>query len=140
MDPSFLSAFTVRQQTPLSDHNQITVFLKRGSQASNTQTQPSKLYNLNQTYRWAPNSTEEYIKAISSTDITNTINTFLNTLYQPNMTGLNLSVNDINQIFEKAAIMANIKKTKKKINRKQKHTQSWFDDECKSIRTNLRII
>ena len=54
LDPSTLSAFTVRQQSPLSDHNQINVFFKLSDQMSDTKREPSKLLKLNPTYRWAP--------------------------------------------------------------------------------------
>lgn len=54
MDPSSINAVTVRKQTPLSDHNQINVFLKMIGQPG--EREPSKLYKLNQKYRWAPES------------------------------------------------------------------------------------
>ena len=36
MDPFYFSAFTVRRQTPFSDHNQINIFLKMTNRAKNT--------------------------------------------------------------------------------------------------------
>ena len=49
MDPSTVSAFTVRKATPLpapcfSDHNQINMFFKPSGQMSDTKREPSKLH------------------------------------------------------------------------------------------------
>lgn len=54
-DPSSFSAFTVRAQTPLSDHSQINIYSRKHTKDI-TKKQPSKLYDLNQSYRWAPNN------------------------------------------------------------------------------------
>ena len=59
MDPSYFSAFTVRRQAPFSDHNQINIFLKMTNQSTNTCKEPDKMYKLNPTYRWAPDSAEK---------------------------------------------------------------------------------
>ncbi len=64
IDPSSLRPFTVRELTPLSDHSQITVYLKKTENIINTKS--SKLYNIRKPYRWAENNAEEYKKALSS--------------------------------------------------------------------------
>ena len=107
MDPSSFSAFTVRQQTPLSDHNQINVFLKRFGHPRNTQL--CKLYKLPQSYRWADTSTDEFSEAMRSTELTNSINTFINTPYQNNREGLNQAAKNIINIFQKTANKAKLK-------------------------------
>lgn len=79
LDPFSLSAFTVKPLTPLSDHSQITVFLKRTN--NTTPPQPSKLFNIKKSCRWAENSTEEFQKALSTPEIQTLLDTFLDTTY-----------------------------------------------------------
>lgn len=138
LDPSFINAFTVRPQTPLSDHSQITVFIKRTEQINNTQTQPCKLYNLNHSYRWAPNSTKIYKEAIGTNEIETLIHTFQNTQYQHTKTGVTLAVKDLNNIFRKAAEKSKLKIVNRKNNQKNKFKEKWFDEECKTRREKLR--
>ena len=45
MDPSTISAFTVRQQSPLSDHNQINMFFKLSDQMSDKKGNPVSCFN-----------------------------------------------------------------------------------------------
>ena len=45
LDQTSLRAFTVKEQTPLSDHAWITLYLKRAD-AGNTCSQPCKLYKI----------------------------------------------------------------------------------------------
>ncbi len=79
MDPSSFSAFTVKTQTPLSDHSQINIYLRK--HAINTlKKQPNKLYDLNQPYRWAPNSAEQFAEILNSNEIKEAINSFNNSL------------------------------------------------------------
>lgn len=79
LDLFSLSAFTVKPLTPLSDHSQITVFLKRTN--NTTPPQPSKLFNIKKSCRWAENSTEEFQKALSTPEIQTLLDTFLDTTY-----------------------------------------------------------
>ncbi len=58
LDPFSFRAFTVKPLTPLSDHSQITLYLKRTTNM-NIHSQPSRLYNIRENYRWAQNSTEK---------------------------------------------------------------------------------
>ncbi len=62
LDPFSLSSFTVKPLTPLSDHSQITLFIKR-SDMKMVHTQPNKLCNIRNSYRWTKtvqnNTTEQ---------------------------------------------------------------------------------
>ncbi len=107
IDPSSLRSFTVRELTPLSDHSQITAYLKKTE--NNINTKPSKLYNIRKPYRWAENSAEEYQKALSSQRIQALIDNFLNNTYTHTNEGVNLAVKDINYIFEKSAKLSKLK-------------------------------
>ncbi len=93
--------------TPLSDHSQITAYLKKTE--NNINTKPSKLYNIRKPYRWAENSAEEYQKALSSQKIQALIDNFLNNTYAHTNKGVNLAVKDINYIFEKSAKLSKLK-------------------------------
>ncbi len=90
IDPSSLRLFTARELTPLSDHSQVTAYLKKTE--NNINTKPSKLYNIRKPYRWAENSAEEYQKALSSQKIQALIDNFLNNTYAHTNEGVNLAV------------------------------------------------
>jgi len=145
MDPSTISAFTVRQQSPLSDHNQINLFFKLPDQSNsqiklNPKTkEPSKLYELNPGYRWATDSGDKLIMAFKSPDLMNDISIYDQTQYVPTKNGVNKATDDINTIFHKAAIRADLIKQKHKPIRRQ-NVEKWFDKECKTIRKDLRNI
>ena len=139
MDPSTISAFTVRQQSPLSDHNQINVFFKLSGQMSETKKEPNKLYKLHPTYRWAPDSGEKFIMALNSPDLMNDISKYDQNQYAPTRDSVNKAIDNINMIFHKAAIKADLIKHKRKPIKGQ-NTEKWFDQECKTIRKDLRKI
>ncbi len=105
--PASLRSFTVRELTPLSDHSQITAYLKKTE--NNINTKPSKLYNIRKPYRWAENSAEEYQKALSSQKIQALIYNFLNNTHAHTNEGVNLAVKDINYIFEKSVKQSKLK-------------------------------
>ena len=67
---------SVRPLTHLSDHSQMTMYLKR-AETNNTATQSSKLYNIHKPCRWAQNNTDEYQKAIENQEIQSVFDTFL---------------------------------------------------------------
>ena len=70
-----------------------------------------------------------------STELTNSINTFIYTPYQNNREGLNQAAKNIINIFQKTADKAKLKfHNKRKLNK----SENWFDTECKNIRKNLR--
>ena len=137
MDPSSFNAFTVRQQTPLSDHSQINVYLKWSHQPKQTAAESSKLYPVHRTYRWAPDSAERFIHALQSEHIINKITNFINTQFENSMSGVNLAVNEINSILHIASSMADLQRNKRKqVKRLEK--EKWFDFECQSFRKELR--
>ena len=136
IDTFSIKSFTVQPLTPLSDHSQITMYLKKRG-TNTTPTQPSKLSHLRNPYRWAQNSTEPFQKAIGSREIQTLLDTFLETTYAHTKEGVDLAVNNINSIFEKTAEKAQLKK-KKKINPKFKKEDIWFDLECQNMRKELR--
>lgn len=140
IDPSSISAFTVRPQTPLSDHSQINVFLKKLTGNIHSKKQPNKLYNINQSFRWAPNSAEAFIETLNSNEMMNSIQFFNNSQYQNNKDGVNSATQNINCIFQKAASKANLRKPKQcNIRSKNQNvSDKWFDNECKTIRKHLR--
>ncbi len=137
IDPSSLRLFTVRELTPLSDHSQITAYLKKTE--NNINTKPSKLYNIRKPYRWAENSAEEYQKALSSQKIQALIDNFLNNTYAHTNEGVNLAVKYINYLFEKSAKQSKLK-TKHWTNQILKNEKNWFDQTCQTIRKNLRTL
>lgn len=120
MDPSSFNAFTVRQQTPLSDHNQINVYLKWSHQPKQTATESSKLYPVHRTYRWAPDSAEKFIHALQSVQISNKITNFINTNFENNKKSVNHAVSEINSILHIASSMAELQKNKRKAKKLKK--------------------
>ncbi len=83
MDPSSFNAFTVSAQTPLSEHSQINIYLRKYARDTDKK-QPSELYHLNQSYRWAQNSAEQFIQILNLNESKHAINTFNNSHYQNN--------------------------------------------------------
>ena len=105
MDPSTITAFTARQQSPLSDHNQINMFFKLSDQMSDTKTtKPSKLFKLNPTYIWAPDSGDKFIMALNSPDLMNDISIYDQNQYVSTRDGVNKTTDGINMIFHMAAM------------------------------------
>ena len=103
MDPSFISAFTVRPQSPLSDHCQINVYLKNNGQRIAKESEPCKTFRLNKMFKWAHDSDGKFQTAISSPETTHLINNFLSKTFQPNQFGINLAMTQINKIYYKSA-------------------------------------
>ena len=136
MDPSSISAFTVRPQTPLTDHCQINVYLKTNGQQNNKQPEPCKMFEL-QTYKWAPDSDDTFKNILTSPKITNLIHDFLSAKFQTNQSEINRAVTEILNIFHKSANKAGLTKKSYKTKQKPKGDE-WFDEDCKNIRKNLR--
>lgn len=137
LDLTSLRAFTVKEQTPLSDHSQITLYLKRAD-TGNICSQPCNLYNIKMKYRWAQNSLEQYQDAMVSESTQSLLDSFLAQIYPQNNEGVECCLIHINHIFDHLALSSNLKcKTEqpKKTNRER-----WFDSDCKSIRKILRNI
>lgn len=135
LDPFSLKAFIVKPLTPLSDHSQTTLYLRR-EENTNIHPQPSKLYNIKKNYRWFRNSTEKYLIANDHPQVHLLLDTFIEKTYSPNADGVNLAVENINDIFDYLATISNLKITKEK-NHEPKQ-EDWFDSDCKRIRKNLR--
>lgn len=124
MDPFSFSTFTVKPQTPLSDHNQITLFLKHNNI---THTKPSKLFNIPRTYRWGPDSTGQYKEASNSEEIQLLQEEFIEYPYPPTTEGVCEAVRNINYIFNTTANKAKLKlHTNERKTTKKNH---WFDKE-----------
>ncbi len=66
MDPSSFSAFTVIQQTPLSDHNQTNIYIKTHHTPEQNQLETCKLYQVQQRYKWTPDSADKFTQALNS--------------------------------------------------------------------------
>ena len=137
MDPSTISAFTVRQQSPLSDQSQINLFLKLSAQINDIEREPSKLYNLHPTYRWVPESEDKLIMALNSPELMSDISVYHQKQFASSRDGVNRATNDIIAIFHKAAIKADLIKHKRKPVKRQ-NREKWFDQDCKNIRKDLR--
>lgn len=136
IDPVHLRAFTVSPQTPLSDHCNITLYLRR-THSNESHRQPSHLLKLQPPYKWTNNSTENYQNAIESQTIKLLLEKFILNTYSQNKLGINLALSDITKIFHQSASMCNLKNKSSK--RKPKNTKEmWFDSECKNIRTTVR--
>lgn len=135
IDPMSIRAFTVKPLSPLSDHSQLTIFIKM-SENNTLKSQPSKLFHFKKSYRWAENSNEEFIKATGTQHIQALLETFLDTPYTLSTEGVNQAVETIGLIFEKTAGKAKLKRlrTKPKVEKED----SWFDAECQSLRKEIR--
>ena len=136
LDPFSFRAFTVKPLTPLSDHSQVTVYLKRTTNTG-IHSQPSKLYNIRENYRWEQNSTEKYLTAISHPKVCLLIDNFLGRIYPHNQDGVNLAVENINYIFTYLANLSNLTFSKK-IHKTTQENEKWFDLGCKTMRKKLR--
>lgn len=101
-------------------------------------TQPSKLYNIRNSYRWDQNSTEQYQRVIDTPKIQTLLDNFLNYTYSYNKENLNLAVNNINNIIRQTAKEAQLKLTKNKP--ETTTNKNRFDTDCKMIRKNLRML
>ncbi len=117
IDQVHLRAFTVSPQTPLSDHCNITLYLKP-AQNKRVCRQPSQLLNLQQSYKWSKHSKENYQSAIESQTIKLLLDKFTINTYPQNKVGINLALKDIPDIFHQSASMCNLKKIIKKKTKK----------------------
>ena len=75
--------------------------------------------------------------ALNSPDLMSDISKYDQNQYAPTRDGVNKAIDNVNIIFHKAAIKTDL------INWKpiqRQNTQKWFDQECKTIRKDLRKI
>ena len=135
LDPFSLSSFTVKPLTPLSDHSQITLFIKR-TETNTTPSQPSNLTNITRTFRWAPNSEQEFEKAVVHPQIQAQLDSFLDTPHAHSNEGIDNAVAKINQIFMTTAHESQLKKSSHKPQKQNEN--NWFDRECQEKRKLLR--
>lgn len=136
LDPNSFRAFTVRQQTPLTDHNQINVFLKIAHQPH---MEPIRLIKINKPYKWTQDSPENFLNALNSAKLKSTIEFYNSKVFEISEEGVNNATEELNRIFLKAAHTAGMKKSNKK-RVKNKIEEVWFDNECKQIRKKLRLL
>jgi hypothetical protein len=113
LNPESLRAFTVSPLTPLSDHSEITVYLRR-AEPNHEASWANKLHVTKKAYRWSANSTDIYQKAISSQKIQSLLDNFLALTFSYSNEGVNLAVWNITFIFDKLASLAHLKKHKSK--------------------------
>ena len=135
MDPSLISAFTVRPQTPLSDHCQINVYIKPTVHKKITEPEPCKLHQINNQYKWTPDGEVRFKNVITSPEITCLINTFLSVQFQPNQS--NMAVTKINYIYHKSASKAGLIKNNS-VSKQRLKKEEWYDKDCKNVRKKLR--
>ncbi len=112
LDPFSFRAFTVKPLTPLSDHSPITLYLKMTTN-TNIHSQPSKLYNIRENYRWAESSKEKYVTENGHPKVCLLLNNFVCRIYTHNRDGVNLAVQNRNYIFEYLANLSNLTFSKK---------------------------
>ena len=108
LDQTSLRAFTVKEQTPLSDHSQITLYLERAD-TGNTFSQPCKLYKIKKQYKWAQNSLEQYQDAMVSEEIQSLLDSNLVQSYPQNPEGVELCLVNIIHILHHLASLSNLK-------------------------------
>ena len=108
LDPFYLRACTVSPLTPLSDHSKITLYIRKTVTDPHA-AEPSKLNYTKQPYRWTNNSKDHYQKAITHQTIQFQLDHFISTSYSHSKGGLNQAVRDINNIFDSAAELSNLK-------------------------------
>ena len=135
LDPFSLRAFTVKQQTPFSDHNQIKIYLKR-PHSKQPCPNSSKLYNITTNYRWMQSRLPAYQEAMSSHETQEHLNSFLAHAYPSRKEGVNLATKHITNIFHYVAQQSSL--PLQKPNPKKRKQEKWFDSECKSMRKKLR--
>ncbi|XP_037603419.1 uncharacterized protein LOC119475038 isoform X2 [Sebastes umbrosus] len=138
LDPFCLRAFTVSPLTPLSDHSQITLYIRK-TETDPHAAKPSKLNSTKQPYRWTNKSNDDYQKAITHQTIQSQLGHFLSTSYHHSNGSLNQIVQDINNIFDNVANLSNLKKSHHHRS-KQPANEKWFDTDCKHLRKTLRSL
>ncbi len=110
MDLSSFSAFTVIQQTLLSDHNQTNIYIKtHHTHTEQNQLETCKLYQVQQRYKWTSDSADKFTQELNSEELKNLFTIFMNKTFETTKDGVNLATNEINYIFKKAAHLSELK-------------------------------
>ncbi|XP_077116926.1 uncharacterized protein LOC143773335 [Ranitomeya variabilis] len=100
--------------------------------------QQSGLFNLPPSYKWSKASAIKYKEVLNRPPIQAMLHHF-NYEYKPNQ-GVNQATKVLNDIFYTIARLSDLKKKKKRVNRKmpkEKQTNGWFA-ECKTVQKTLR--
>ncbi len=124
-------------QRPISDHNQITLYLKKAETHTEKHAPDDNLLPLPKHYKWTEKSLTDYTNAFSNSTIQTMLDSFLCNQYLLNKDGINLATKDLNQIFMKLAKESKMIRSSAKSNKKQAK-QQWFDNECSLLRTHFR--
>ena len=106
---------------------------------TNKLEKPSKLFSTPKTYRWAPNSKEEYLKAFCQPKVGCLIETFLSNTFPHNKDGIDHAVESLNNIFHYLATISNLK-FNKKVHKNKQNKEKWFDQDCKIMRNKRRFL
>lgn len=77
LDPSSFTAFTVKQQSPLSDHNQTNIKTQTNDTLKQNPLKTCKINHIQLTCRRASDSTDKFIQAPYSKELKNRITTFI---------------------------------------------------------------
>ncbi len=119
MDPSSFSAFTVIQQTLLSNHNQTNIYIKTHHTPEQNQLETCKLYQVQQRYKWTSDSADKFTQALNSEELKNLFTIFMNKTFETTKDGVNSATNEINYIFKEAAHLSELKKAKNTLRKKK---------------------
>jgi len=97
--PKSINVLTVLAQCPISDHNQITLYLKKVETHTLKHTPNDNLLPLPKHYKRTEKSLIDYTNAFSNTNIQTLPDSFLCNQYLLNKGSINLATKDLNQIF-----------------------------------------
>lgn len=75
--PESISAFTVLPQRPISDHNQITLYLKKAETHTQKHAPDDNLLPLPKHYKWTEKSLTDYTNSFNNTNIQTMLDSFL---------------------------------------------------------------
>ncbi len=112
---------------------------ERHTERERETSKQTQLHSLRNTYRWKQNSKDTYLSTIGQTKIQVLLDQFLATPFPHDSEGTNLAVDKLNRIFEVSATLSNLKTTKRKAKRPHA-TERWFDNDCKRLRKEVRIL
>ncbi len=107
MDLSSFSAFTVIQQTLLSDHNQTNIYIKTHHTPEQNQLETCNISGPAE-IQWTSDSADKFTQELNSEELKN-LPIFMNKTFETTKDGVNLATNEINYIFKKAAHLSELK-------------------------------
>ena len=125
-------SFIVKQPSPLSDHSQLIGWLNISRPVKIACLNNTELQSLQLQFLWKEDSNIKFSDALDSPEVSYLINQFNIRDFQYTFDDVNEAVLEFNHIIESAAKTSlQLSKTKSK---KNKDSQVWFDNECKSVR------